>query len=134
MIALDTNVVVRLLIGDHDEQTTSAKRWVKANSGTGNPLFLPDIVLAETVWVLSSTYRLARSDIFNALMQLFVNTVFEFESDDATLFSLLETYATGKADFADILIANRARRAGCKTVMSFDKLAAKAGLMTEIAA
>jgi predicted nucleic-acid-binding protein len=56
MIALDTNVVVRLLIRDDPAQADLAAQLVR-----GNQVLLTTTVLLETEWVLRSRCRVPRS-------------------------------------------------------------------------
>ena len=51
MRTLDTNVVVRLLIGDDPQQTPIAERAFLEAIASGG-VYLPDVVLAEVAWVL----------------------------------------------------------------------------------
>lgn len=66
MIALDTNVVVRLLVRDDPAQTAQAAALV-----AGNEVFLTTSVLLETEWVLRSRYRVPRTTILVAPRRLF---------------------------------------------------------------
>lgn len=65
MIALDTNVVVRLLVRDDPEQTAQAAALVAANE-----VLVTTSVLLETEWVLRSRYRVPRGTILAALQRL----------------------------------------------------------------
>ena len=51
MIAVDTNVVVRLLTADDPVQTEAARRLF-----TSGPVWIAKTVLIETAWVLRSSY------------------------------------------------------------------------------
>lgn len=51
MRTLDTNVVVRLLIGDDPRQTPIAERAFLDAIAAGG-VYLPDVVLAEVAWML----------------------------------------------------------------------------------
>ena len=53
MIALDTNVLVRYLTWDDEEQASEAANAIETADG----LFVPTIVLCELVWVLKRAYR-----------------------------------------------------------------------------
>ncbi len=62
MIAIDTNVVVRYLVADEDEQFRRSAALIE-----GEPVFLCTTVLLEVEWVLRSLYRLERTKILDAL-------------------------------------------------------------------
>ena len=53
MIALDTNVLVRFLVEDDARQTAEAAALIKRVVDADGTLFVSDIVLCETVWVLA---------------------------------------------------------------------------------
>ena len=63
MIALDTNLVLRLLLNDDPRQSRQAQAIVDRAVDLGESVLLPDIVLCEVEWVLSSTYNLSRARI-----------------------------------------------------------------------
>jgi predicted nucleic-acid-binding protein len=48
---LDTNVIVRLLVGDDPRQTPIAEQAFLEAIASGG-VYLPDVVLAEVAWVL----------------------------------------------------------------------------------
>jgi len=65
MIAVDTNVVVRLLVGD-DAAQSAASRKLFATSN----IHIADTVWLETEWVLCAAYGLRPSDICEAFRRL----------------------------------------------------------------
>ena len=65
MIAVDTNVVVRLLTKDDQTQFRKAVRLFNEEQ-----LFIPDSVILETEWVLRFAYRFSTSNIASALRKL----------------------------------------------------------------
>lgn len=62
MIAVDTNVLVRLLTRDHEEQYRKAFALVAANE-----IFVPESVILETEWVLRYAYEFPPTAIHDAL-------------------------------------------------------------------
>ena len=64
MIAVDTNVLVRILVDDPGQPVqTSAARMLASEAGE---VYVPLIVMVETVWVLESGYRLAKDAVVRA--------------------------------------------------------------------
>ena len=64
---LDTNVLLRFLVGDNQSQQKQAIEWFKqAENGRRKIIILP-LVVAETVFVLENFYERSRSDIVEAL-------------------------------------------------------------------
>jgi predicted nucleic-acid-binding protein len=120
MIALDTNVLVRYLVEDDKAQSRRATKLIEATLAREDELFISDVVMCETVWVLSSAYRFSRNEIADALAALLRARSVVFTSTDRLARSL-EAYRNGKGDFADYLIRELARAAGADTVATFDR-------------
>ena len=119
MIALDSNVLVRILVADDPAQTGRAKAIVDRLDAEDLRAYVSDIVLCELVWVLARSYRLKRAELSAALKRLVCSKQLQFDSADQVL-RALAAYETGKGDFADYLIREHAKTAGCDTVMTFD--------------
>ena len=117
MRTLDTNVVVRLLIGDDPRQTPIAERAFLAAIASGG-VYLPDVVLAEVAWVLRG-YVLARQTRYELLERLVRSRGVVVDDIDAVI-DALEHFRQG-GDLADQLILARAARAGALPVLSFDQ-------------
>ena len=120
MIALDTNVVVRLLVDDDPDQCRRARRLVAEAEKRGEPLWLCDIVLCETVWVLESCYDLRRDAIAAVLKRLVRTRQVRLQSSDQVA-AALAAYADGSADLADYLILEHSLAAGCDRLVTFDR-------------
>lgn len=120
MIALDTNVLVRLVLYDDEPQAKAAERLLIRARREQTELFLADVVLCELVWVLSRRAGLSRPDIAAALDQL-LRTELVLVADPAIVDRALAAYRVGKGDFADYLIREQARAAGAREVATFDR-------------
>jgi predicted nucleic-acid-binding protein len=117
VLTLDTNVVVRLLIGDDPQQTPVAERaFLDAIAGGG--VYLPDVVLAEVAWVLRG-YDLDRATRHQLLERL-VRTRGVVVDDIDAVIDALDQFRQG-GDLADQLILARATSAGALPVLSFDR-------------
>jgi predicted nucleic-acid-binding protein len=79
VIALDTNILVRLLVRDDPGQTALAERLLQEAADAGEQCFLSDPVLCEVEWVLESSYRAGRGDILAAMQELLAGDLFLFE-------------------------------------------------------
>jgi predicted nucleic acid-binding protein len=62
MLAIDTNVIIRYLTGDHPRQSARARTLIERED-----VFVATTVLLETEWVLRSVYEFSRSAVFDAL-------------------------------------------------------------------
>lgn len=120
MIALDTNVLVRFLVQDDEEQSRRVIRFLSSAIKQGETFFISDIVLCETVWVLSVSYRLKRAEIAIVLQQLLHAKELVFLSPDR-LACALDSFLKGTGDFADYVIREHARTQGCSHVVTFDR-------------
>jgi predicted nucleic-acid-binding protein len=119
MIAFDTNYLVRYLVQDHPAQCQMVAEVVASESGAGRSILLCDIVLCETVWVLSSVYGASREEWVQTLKQLLSDPVFCFQNR-TLLDAVIQSFETGKADFSDYLIAQISGSLGCD-LLTFDQ-------------
>lgn len=118
MIGLDTNIIIRYLTQDDPVQSPKASKIIEqAEVGT---LFIPNIVMCETVWVLANAYQQSRQQIAEILEKILSIAPFSFENKDL-LWGALRDYRAGKADFADYVIGRAARLAGCENCLTFDR-------------
>jgi predicted nucleic-acid-binding protein len=119
MIALDTNVLVRFLIEDDAQQAAAARALLEAARNRETPCFVSDVVMCETVWVLSRSYRLPRDEIVAVLRRLLSARPLVFDSRPR-LSAALARFEIGRGDFADYLIREDAGSRGCEAVFTFD--------------
>jgi predicted nucleic-acid-binding protein len=124
VIALDTNVLVRYLVEDDAKQTAAAAALIDRVIADDDTLFVSDVVVCETVWVMSVSYGVRRAEIAGVLRSLFRARHLTFAAADQ-LIRALDTYEAGKGDFADYLIREHARAAGCEDVATFDRVLLK---------
>ncbi|BAZ16645.1 hypothetical protein NIES4071_85230 [Calothrix sp. NIES-4071] len=66
MIAVDTNVIVRLLTQDDEVQYQKSLEIIQNNN-----VFIPDTVILETEWVLRFAYKFKPLEICSALRKFF---------------------------------------------------------------
>jgi predicted nucleic-acid-binding protein len=120
MIALDTNVIVRLLVSDDSSQAEQAKA-VFDELSTENVGFIATVVWVELYWVLTRGYKYSKSDVLRELTDLLNMDDIEPENRMAVACALAD--ARLGADFADALINFTAQSARCNQVVTFDKVA-----------
>lgn len=119
MVAFDTNVVVRLLLRDDAAQAKKAEQAFLRHA-RGDGVFVPLVVLVETAWVLAYTYELDRKAIHDQILSLSRTRGVVVDEPDLVQ-DALDAYAKGSADFADYVILTATRRAGCRTLLTFDR-------------
>ena len=121
MIALDTNVLVRYLVEDDARQAAAAASFIAHSIAEGEGLFVSDVVVCETVGVLSVSYHVGRKEIAALLRNVLRARHLVFRAVDQ-LIRALDAYEAGKGDFADYLIREHARAADCEQVATFDRV------------
>ena len=124
MKALDTNVVVRFLVKDDAGQARQVYKLFKQAESDQQRLFVPILVVLETIWVLQAVYDVKDLDILAALSDLLLMPVLLFEAQ-SVLHTFIEAAKGSNLDLADLLIAHSAQGQQCETVLTFDKKAAK---------
>ena len=113
---LDTNVLIRYLTGDPPDQARRADRYLDE----ADRLLLPDLIVAEVVYVLESYYRLARLQIAETLRSVLAFRAIRVV-DSALLHRAVEVYEVHGLDFADAYLVASAERTGVGVVASFDR-------------
>ena len=96
MIAIDTNILVRLVTGDDDVQAKRAAALFEREA-----IFVSKTVLLETEWVLRFSYELTRPVILNALKNA-VGLPQVTVEDSPAVAEALALFEAGM-DFADAL-------------------------------
>jgi len=124
MKAIDTNVLVRFLVNDDPKQAAQVRQLFAAAEQQHAVFFVPLLVFLETIWVLESAYQVQRGDLIDALSDLLLLPVLEFEQREA-LQATLAMAKTNRMDLPDLLIGQSARRSGCERILTFDKKAAR---------
>ena len=120
MIALDTNILVRLILHDDEAQARAAERLLLRARRDDTPLFVADVVLCELVWVLKRRAGVSREEIASTLDRL-LRTELIVVADMAVVENALAAYRAGKGDFADYLIREQSKAAGATEVATFDR-------------
>ena len=124
MAALDTNVLVRLLVHDDPAQMAAARKLVRHAISADETLFVPVTVALELEWVLRSNFGFTKPAVVQTLSQLLGSVELSFESEGAVEVALI-LYSQGSADFSDCLHAALAHRAGQAPLWTFDRAASK---------
>lgn len=132
MKAIDTNVLLRLLLRDDQEQAAAADRFMEGCRASDEICFINRIVLAETVWVLQSGYRYRRGDIAGIIENLLRTRELALENAEEVRKALLD-YRSSRADFADCLIGYTNLAAGCPGTATFSTAAGELDCFTTLA-
>lgn len=116
MLAIDTNVILRIVTNDHPDQAEKARALLAAEK-----VFISTTVLLETEWVLRSVYGYNPAQVIAAL-SAFVGLPQVTLEDGPLIVTALDWLREGM-DFADALHLGRAQE--CLAFVSFDRQMAK---------
>jgi predicted nucleic acid-binding protein len=113
---LDTNVLIRHLTGDPPGQARRATAFLER----AEDLLVPDLIIAEVVYVLESFYEVKRQRVAEL-----VRAVIGFPAivvvDEPLLLRALEVYEVDRLDFAEAYLVASAEASGVETIASFDR-------------
>jgi predicted nucleic-acid-binding protein len=115
MRAVDTNVLVRLLTRDDDEQTAAAEAFVAQGA------WVSQIVLVETLWVLESVYDVDAGGRARAVEMLLDHRELTVQDPDLVERALGHFRKRPSLGFSDCLVLESARRAGHGPLGTFDR-------------
>lgn len=127
MKGIDTNILVRFLVGDDELQAEKVYNIFKKTEADKQELFVPLLVMLELIWVLESVYEIERKEIIGAISELLLMPILNFEHQTA-LQQLTYRAQKNRYDLSDLIIAHSAREQGCEAVITFDKKASKYSL------
>src|SRR5580700_3925650 len=116
MGAADTNVLLRLVLEDDEQQARAARSFLRAHA----PLFVSHVVLAELSWVLASGYDFSRDEV-RAVVEMLLDTDGIEVQDVGVVQAALAHHRGSRADLADCLVLAIAARAGAAPLGTFDK-------------
>lgn len=116
MWAIDTNVIVRYLTGDHPQQSRKAKALIDSEQ-----VFICTTVFLETEWVLRSVYGFTPVEVATALTDFagLPNVTLE----DGALIAKALGWTSRGMEFADALHLAKAHES--KAFVSFDRQLAR---------
>jgi predicted nucleic-acid-binding protein len=126
VIGLDTNVLVRYIAQDEPSQAALATKLVESFTAEA-PGFVSTVTLVETVWVLARAYKTAKVEILQVVEGLLRARELVIE-DPETHYLALNQFEATTVDYADAVIAQAGRRAGCEFTATFDRRAASGGM------
>jgi len=113
---LDTNVLIRHLTGDPPGQARRATAFLER----ADELLLPDLIVAEVVYVLESFYEVKRRRVAE-LARAIVGFPAVVVVDEPLLLRALEVYEVERLDFAEAYLVASAEASGVGAIASFDR-------------
>jgi predicted nucleic-acid-binding protein len=111
-----TNILVRHLTGDPPKMAVAATAYLRHEQD----LFLADLIVAETVYVLESFYEAPRSQVAE-IVRSFLALRSMVVVDRDVLLRSVEIYETDRLDFAEAYLVACAESTGVGKVASLDR-------------
>lgn len=124
---VDTNILVRHLTGDPPVMAERATAFLAAEPA----LYLTDLIVAETVYILESFYKAPREQVAET-MRLLVAMRSMATVDPALLLRAIEVYELDRLDFAEAYLVACAESTGIGSVASFDKAIDRVPTVTRV--
>jgi predicted nucleic-acid-binding protein len=115
MRAVDTNILVRLVVRDDQRQLAVAEAFIAKGA------WVSILVLAETSWVLGAVYNLEHDEIATVVEMLLVHEDLSLQDADVIAAAVQHYRATPALGFTDCLVLELARKAGHLPLGTFDK-------------
>lgn len=125
---VDTDVLIRHLTGDPPEQAARATRLLSQ----ATQLLLPDLIVAEVVYVLESFYEVPRPRVAELVRAVVAFPAIEV-ADEPVLLRALEVYEVHRLDFAEAYLVAEAETSGVNAVASFDKTIERVSTVRRVA-
>src|SRR5437879_7175350 len=119
MRAVDTNVVVRLIVRDDPDQVRAAEEF------TATGAWVSHLVLAQTTWVLDAVYERSAEQIATAIDMLLNHKDLTLQDADVVTSALGQFTQRPALGFSDCLVLEIARKAGHLPLGTFDRNLAK---------
>ena len=115
MHAVDTNLLVRLLVRDDSDQVNAAEAFVSRGA------WVSHLVLAETLWVLDAVYNRSPAQTSNAIDRLLNHKELTLQDPDVVALALNHFRTRPSLGFSDCLVLEIARKAGHLPLGTFDR-------------
>ena len=119
MRAVDTNVLVRLVVRDDADQVRVAEEFVASGA------WVSHLVLAETMWVLDAVYERTPEQIATAADMLLNHQQITVQDSDVVAAAIESFRKRPSLGFSDCLVLETARKVGNLPLGTFDRELAK---------
>jgi predicted nucleic-acid-binding protein len=124
VIGLDANILVRYFAQDDAMQSARAIELLERRISEDNPGFVSMIAMVEMARVLERSCGLADDELAAIIERLLQASVLVIENE-VEVFTAMTALKEGRGGFADVLLGELGRRAGCATTLTFDQRASR---------
>jgi len=116
---IDTNIIIRFLIGDHDQHLIESTRIFEEIESGNLQVEILDVVIMEVLFVLTKFYKLPKIDVVMDLKTILAMKGV-VNNNKVILFDALSLFLTKNIDFVDALICSKSNLQGYQW-LSFDQ-------------
>lgn len=115
MRAVDTNLLVRLIVRDTPAQVEAAEAFITGGA------WVSQLVLAETIWVLDAVHERTATQLGAAIEMLLNHTHLSIQEADVVGRALAAFRSRPALGFSDCLVLEIARKAGHLPLGTFNR-------------
>ena len=115
MRAVDTNLLVRLIVRDDPAQLAAAEAFVAGGA------WVSHLVLAETIWVLDAVHERSAAQLAAAIEMLLNHEQLSIQDAEVVAQALAQYRSRPALGFSDCLVLEIARKAGHLPLGTFDR-------------
>ena len=115
MRAVETNLLVRLIVRDDAAQVATAEEFVAAGA------WVSHLVLAETLWVLDAVHERTPAQLAAAVEMLLNHEYLAIQDPEIVARAVAQFRVRPALGFSDCLVLEIARKAGHLPLGTFDR-------------
>lgn len=128
MIGVDTNLLLRFLLRDEEEQYLAVRERLQRALDEREVVWIGPVTFTETVWTLARRLRVPPVEIAEITEVLLATPPLRI-FDEPVVRRALTLYRTTPAGFSDCIIRAMDASAGCHATLSFDAKAKLPGFI-----
>lgn len=115
MRAIDTNVIVRMIVRDDERQAAAADQFIRQGA------WVSTLVLTEAAWVFATAYGFSPTAVVEAIELLLEHRDLIFEDVDAIRLAAAAFRDRPSPRFTGCMVLELARKAGHLPLGTFDR-------------
>ena len=131
MRIIDANIILRYLTNDVQDQAERAGELLAKVEAGSEAVFLPDIILADIIWVLEGYYKQSREQIREWITTILSMRGLRF-SDKNVALDALDIYVDIGIDWSDAFVTGQMINHGIMEIYSFDRHFDRIGAIKKI--
>ena len=117
---LDTNIIIRYLTDDDPKKADLCEKLFEQVKKGKQKLFLSDLVIAETIWILEGAYNYPKEKLVECIQKILNTPNIEFENRDLLL-NAIGLYQLENIDYIDAYNVTVMENKKIKEIYSYDE-------------